>query len=208
MARKGKTQESNPRHEWCVLVEVDHVLSGKPYQRKIVADERERKDLARRMQIESIDSVEADLTLTRAENSRNIHVTGTLKADLAQLCVVSLEPVPEHIDAVIEAWFVDESDTVSFNRFKKDRQKATGREAEMKEEQDDPEVILDGQIDIGELAAQHLSLNLNPYPHKDGIEYTGPAVDDVLKAETPSSMKNPFAALKEWKDKRDREKEE
>ena len=59
-----------------------------------------------------------------------------------------------------------------------------------------PEAIIDGYIDAGELVTQYLSLALNPYPHAEGVKYE--LGDDNEEAIKPK-LDNPFAALKEWK---------
>ncbi len=63
-----------------------------------------------------------------------------------------------------------------------------------------------GRIDIGELVAQNLSLALEPYPRKEGVEFT-PILEDVgpdtlsLTEDTPPEppRQNPFAALSRLK---------
>jgi len=66
-------------------------------------------------------------------------------------------------------------------------------------EQDDaPEVIENGVIDLGELAAQHLSLAMDPFPRRDDAEI--PAAyrpqDGAEEEGQPSALAQ---ALKQWK---------
>jgi len=64
---------------------------------------------------------------------------------------------------------------------------------EMVAERDDPERVVDGLIDVGELVAQHLSLNLDPYPRADDA-------GDPVELQT-GPVASPFAALASLKDK-------
>jgi hypothetical protein len=41
------------------------------------------------------------------------------------------------------------------------------------DESEDPEPVIDGKIDAGELVAQYLSLAIDPYPRLEGEEYGG-----------------------------------
>ena len=66
-------------------------------------------------------------------------------------------------------------------------------------EQEDPEKIIGGKIDLGEVVTQHLSLAIDPYPHKEGVKYE---YGDDEPEKVPEAFKNnPFAALKDWKSK-------
>ena len=77
-----------------------------------------------------------------------IGASGRLTADVVQSCVVTMAPVAGDIDEKIEEVFAPE-----------------GYEPGAQEEDDDQPESFDGQeIDVGELAAQLLSLSLDPYP--------------------------------------------
>ena len=61
---------------------------------------------------------------------------------------------------------------------------------------DQPEPLVDGKIDVGEVVAQFLAVAMNPYPRKDGAK-----VADVVKSEDEEERPNPFAKLAGLKDK-------
>jgi hypothetical protein len=188
--------------EWSVLVDVDSVPTATPKSFHIEATEDERVDLARRMGILSVERAVADITLQRVRGGV-IHALGTLYADVTQACVISLAPIAESMETEFEGWFGGDDAAVSFARAKSEREaKKPGVETEILEESVDPEPIINGKIDIGELAAQHMSLSLDPYPHAQGVAYEL-GVDS--HEETPEGInlrKNPFEALKDWKEKR------
>jgi len=98
-----------------------------------------------------------------------------------------------------EGWFADKDAAVSLAKVRKEKMIEKGKtELPILEERDDPEPIVEGMIDLGELCVQHLSLAINPYPHAEGVEYEHG--DDAAQGEG-FSFKNPFAALKDWKAK-------
>ena len=67
----------------------------------------------------------------------------------------------------------------------------SGKELEFNaEDEDSPEMVVNGMIDLGEVATQYLSLNLNPYPRAPGVSLA------AQLAEAGMEVKNrPFAVL-------------
>jgi hypothetical protein len=138
------------------------------------ARESERQKLAERFGLIAIDSLCATLTVHLARNDKSITVTGPLKADVVQACVVTLEPLPAKLEKIIETQFVP---------------------LDMLEYDNENMEPLDGMvIDLGELAAQHLATALDPYPRKPGLPF--------VEAEFGESARsaNPFAQLKKKPD--------
>lgn len=108
-----------------------------------------------------------------------------LVADAVQACVVSLEPVAQHI----EEWVV--------RRFLPGARlgEAPGASAVIELDEEDPPEPFDGQvIDLGPALAEEFVLALNPYPRAPGAAALteGPATVVEL---------SPFAVLKKLKDK-------
>ncbi len=184
--------------EWSYAVDADQI-GGNPVALHIEADAGERAALTRRMDLIALDKLEADLTLTRNRGDLVVYIEGRFKADLTQKCVVSQDPVTEHIEESFEAWFADPAQAVSFAKVRQDRLRSKGQaDLPLLEEPEDPEPILDGLIDLGELTAQYLSLAITPYPR--AAEYaTEAATEEVVPQEPSPGRLNPFAALKEWK---------
>lgn len=197
-----KHYQGNMTSEWSVLIDVDKVPTAAPKSFHIEASEDERADLARRFGIVSVERAAADITLQRVRGG-SIHALGTLYADVTQSCVVSLAPVVQNIENEFEGWFGGDDAAVSFARAKSEREaKKSGVETEILEESVDPEPIVNGKIDIGELTAQNISLALDPYPHAQGVAYEI-GVDSIEDEPKGGNLrKNPFEALKDWKEKR------
>lgn len=187
--------------EWSHLVSIEDLGTG-PKTYRFDADEQECADLARRFGIVSVESASASVTL-QAIGGGTVQAIGTVVAELTQGCVVSLAPVPARVEETFEGWFGDKTKAVSFVKAKHEREAKKGHtEAEVLEESIDPEPVVNGKVDIGELATQYLSLALDPYPHAQGVAYEFGASPASKDAEGASLRKNPFEALKDWKEKR------
>src|SRR6266567_6295085 len=129
----------------------------------ISAEAREREALARRFELLSLDRLEAEIRLKRVGGGM-IRLTGRLSADVAQACVVSLEPV---------ASALEQDFTVLYGATELDQTVMVYLESDAAEP-------FDGDaIDIGEAVAQQLALALDPYPRAPGVslEWSGEAVN-------------------------------
>jgi hypothetical protein len=203
-----KQYQSQGKNEWSYLVEVDEVEDApKTYQ--FSASDNERVDLARRLNVLSVEKANATITLQDIGGGV-VHAIGMVRADVTQSCVVSLVPISEHIEDEFEGWFGDKAKSaVSFAKARSERDSKKGPakgpvEAEIMEESVDPEPIVGGKVDIGELATQYLSLAINPYPHAPDAprEFTIGPKGAKTDGDGASLRKNPFEALKDWKEKR------
>ena len=190
-------QDINPEHkEWSYAFSAEEV-DRKPVHVDIEAPESAFSALCSRLGIVSIESLKANLTLVRNDVNKVVNIHGRILADVHQKCVVTAEAVEEHVDDTFEAWFAEPNNAVSFTKAKRERTaKPANNEHPMLEEEEDPEEIIDGKIDLGELVIQYLSLSLNPYPKKEGAEYEN---KEASLDHDQDVYSNPFAALKEWK---------
>jgi uncharacterized metal-binding protein YceD (DUF177 family) len=123
----------------------------------------------------------------RAEAGGRVHVTGTVRARVEQTCVVSLDPVENDVDEPIDVTFAP-ADQIASSA--KSVQKEQGDDAEIP---DPPEPIVNGAIDLGQLAAEFLVLGIDPYPRKPGVAFQAP--------DAPADPdEHPFAALRALKE--------
>ena len=125
---------------------------------EIEATPEERAALARLNGLPEIARLTARLRLSKWR--RGVRVEGELSARVTQICVVSLEPFEVEIEAPIAATFLP----------------ADGKPAaaESLDEDDEPDELVDGKIDLGALAAEFLTLALDPYPRKPGVDFVAP----------------------------------
>ena len=137
---------------------------------EVVAEAAERERLATRFGVPAIDALACAFRLRRGLGG-TVMAEGALRARVTQVCVVSTDPFEADVAEDFVLCFAPEADMP----------------AEI-----DPEDPVDmvpmagGAIDLGEAAAEQLSLALEPYPRKPGA--TPP---DLGEAEPAS----PFAAL-------------
>jgi len=179
--------------EFSRFVQADSV-GDRGIVREIEATEAERAALARRLGLEEIGLLRATLRLARIRGGQMVRVEGTIRAEVVQTSVVSLEPVPNTVEEAFAALFAPPELVPE-----------TGLELDIDPEEDDPEPFENGRIDLGELTAQHLSLALDPYPRLPGEE--APAVDESPLEEGPEppaegETRQPFAALARLRDRR------
>lgn len=203
MPKKPKPDFHN---EWSFYYYADRV-DNTPISTKITADEKQRADVALRANVVSIESLEAEVTMQREQAGRVVYVYGTLKAAVTLECSITADEFDFYVEEQIEGWFEDKETTVSFmmalkGRDNKGNQGGKGPvEVEMVPENEDPDAMIEGQIDLGELAVQHLILAIPPYPKKEGAAYEY-SDESIKPAEDSPLKKNPFEALKDWKEKR------
>ena len=138
--------------------------------------------LARRFGLEAIESLAAEIALSR--DGDEVRADGTLSARVVQTCVATAEPVPAE---VAEAFSL---------RFRLASPATSEEEVELAATDLDVEEYEGGSIDLGEAVAETLALSLNPYPRAPGAE-------EVLKAAGVVSEEEagPFAALAALKEK-------
>lgn len=131
----------------------------------------EREALAKDMGLVAILAFSARLRLM-PERGR-IAVTGKVTARVTQTCVATLDHFDADVSEPVDVVFAD-------------RPPKPGDETE-----DEPDLIENGIIDLGHVAAEFLALGLDPYPRKPGAAFTaGDAVGEDA---------SPFAALKALK---------
>lgn len=193
----AKSKNTILETEWSYFYDVQN-MQGARDSFSISPSAQEAKRLAQRLGIVSLDKLSADLVIVHKSGDVSYHVKGQFKADLTQACAVTNEPVKTHIEEEFEAWFADPDGPLSFAKLKRERQmQKANEELQVLDEKDDPESIIDGKIDLGELVTQYLSLGIDPYIRAEGVPDSISGTNSVL-GET-DMLKNPFAALKDWK---------
>lgn len=162
-------------YEFSRPVKVDHMAPGDDTRRNIEADQAERDALVGRLGLLGLDCLTADVGVRRMAGGQLFLVEGRIVADVVQSCVVTMAPVPDHIEESFEELFALE-----------------GYEApEDPDNEDLPEVFDGHEIDIGELAAQILSLALDPFP-RDRDAAVEPVAGDEANDE---ERRRPFEGL-------------
>jgi uncharacterized metal-binding protein YceD (DUF177 family) len=186
--------------EWSHRVEVATLPDGET-RKHIEASEQECRDLARRLKITSVEDLKADLVIHHKRGGRSVYVSGSVHGKVTQPCTVTLADTLQVIDETFEAWYADSDAAISLARVRQDKMSRHAEaEVPILEEKDDPEPIVEGKIDLGELASQYLALAIDLFPRAEGV----PEPEALTIEVKAPSTQNPFAALKKWKDGRKR----
>jgi uncharacterized metal-binding protein YceD (DUF177 family) len=110
-----------------------------------------------------------------------VHVTGQVRARIGQTCVVTLEPLENNLDEPINLLFAPSLYAAA---------KDDGADHKAGDEEP-PEPLIDGKVDLGAIATEFLLLGIDPYPRKAGAEFA------AVKSADDSAR--PFAALEALK---------
>jgi uncharacterized metal-binding protein YceD (DUF177 family) len=151
---------------------------GVSLNRTLEPDSGTRAKIARTLDLASLDAFTATLTIKPARTGWTL--SGRVVAEAVQTCGLTLEPLPVSIDEAFSLDLVEAAEPVA------------GEEVEITLDDDSPDVIEDGRIDLGQYAVEQLALTLDPFPRKPGAEFVQP--------EEPADI-SPFAVLKAIRDK-------
>jgi hypothetical protein len=161
---------------WSVPVVADDVPeSGRHFD--LVADEPTRAAMAKLAGLRALPLLTASFDVTRYGRS-GLQVTGTVSATVGQVCVVTLDPMDETLEEPVDVIFSPQKTVPS----------GAEKDLEIEVPTDDaPEPLIDGVVDLGNLATEFLILGINPYPRKPDAEFQPPAAGD--------DTGHPFAVL-------------
>ena len=111
-----------------------------------------------------------------------VHVAGHVSARVAQTCVVTLEPMESDVEEAVDVTFAPAAAA---------KPETAVYDIAPDDENETPEPLVDGKVDIGALATEFLVLGVDPHPRKPGAEFAPVRVgnDDA----------KPFAALEALK---------
>jgi uncharacterized metal-binding protein YceD (DUF177 family) len=167
----GDEAPGGPPPEFSRIVAVAR-LGGEPATYRFGANVAEREALARRLGLLSLGRFEVEARLARAVGG-GVRLEGRIAADLVQECVVTLEPVPGS---------VGEAFAILYRR-------QAPRSESVDPDGEDVEPLESDEIDVGEAAAQQLSLAIDPFPRAPGAALPKPP------AVSPELSRHPFAGL-------------
>lgn len=172
-------QSPNAKPEFSRLIAIDGIAPDKIRKESIKADDAECAALAERMGLRQLKNFLADLSIRRVPGGTAVRIEGRIQADVVQACVVSLQDVYGHIDGTLDTYFTEDAEQareeISFT---------------LDDDLDAAEMVHNGMIDLGEVAAQYLSLELDPYPRAPGVNFAAQMQENGLNKKA-----NPFQAL-------------
>ncbi len=98
--------------------------------------------------------------------------------------------VTEEVD--VDFTRLEDIENAASERAKRERAMPRDQAKFEEEDEDPPDPIIDGKIDLGALAGEFLALVIDPYPKKPGVSF------DEIITETPEERESPFAILRKW----------
>ena len=161
------------RNPWSVIVTLDDIPETGLHT-EIEAPEPVRADLARLAGLRELPRLSAAFDLT--PRGSGMRVAGQVSAHLGQTCVVTLEPIESDLSETIDLVYAPAAHT---------------QVKDLKLDDEPPEMLVDGKIDLGAIATEFLLLGIDPYPRKAGVEFAPVKAGDAEA--------RPFAALEALK---------
>ena len=167
------------QNPWSVPVAVDDIPeTGLHIETEASAEVRAQ--LVELANLRDLPQLSAVFDLTRRGGS--VHVAGQVKARVGQSCVVTLDPIESDIDEPIDLLFAPPRGAATKDDGEADRKAA---------DEEPPEPLIEGKVDLGTVATEFLLLGIDPYPRKAGAEFVAVKADD--------DRAKPFAALETLK---------
>ena len=142
-------------------------------KRTLEPDAAARARIVKALDLASLDAFTAEIDL--APSPAGWRLSGRVRASLAQTCGITLEPLPLEVDA-------------SFALTLAEAVEEDSEEIVITLDDESPDLIENGQIDLGQYAVEQLALRLDPVPRKPGAEFVQPP--------EPAEI-SPFAVLKQ-----------
>jgi uncharacterized metal-binding protein YceD (DUF177 family) len=138
-----------------------------------------RAELAELVAVRELSQLSAVFDLIR--QSSGVHVLGQVSARVGQTCVVTLEPMESAVEEAVDLQFTPVSGTEPEAKSARTRTR----------DDEPPEPLVGGTLDLGALATEFLILGIDPYPRKAGAQFALPKVE--------VAGEHPFAALESLK---------
>jgi len=169
----------------------DHAVTNIPeagLQVERAASPEEREGIARALDLIACLSLTANYALV-PRSGGHFRLTGTLKAQIEQSCVVTLEPLTNEIAESFSVDYWPETEIPS----------PAGGVVDVHDEVADLEPIVTGRINVGRVIFECLAGAIDLFPRKPGVTFEAP----VAPSENGASGKSdgPFAALARIKSK-------
>jgi hypothetical protein len=168
-----------PADPWRVPVAVDDIPETGLHV-ELEAPEAVRAALAPIAGLRALPELKASFDLAR--RGRGVHVGGKVEARVGQTCVVTLEAIENQVAEDVDLLFSPDVSPASEADDKKPH--TVGH---VTDDEEPPEPLVGGIVDLGAVATEFLMLGIDPYPRKAGAEFTSPAPAD--------EGEHPFAAL-------------
>lgn len=158
-------------------------LKQSDYKYELTADSAELEDITQILQVEKVHEFKAEIFLKLNNRANNLRVWGNVFAKIELKSVITLDNFIKNYNVPFELNF----DTrATYNDIK---------ELECNIEDEVPDIIENGCINLADIAIEQIALNLEDYPRAEGEVFNGALYGD---SEEPKK-ENPFAVLAKLK---------
>jgi hypothetical protein len=123
--------------------------------------EDESLSLCKRFGLAGLPYFKCDILTSSMPGKKSIKLQGQIEAMVVQMCTMTNEPFSTSISSKFECILLEKGDDASATNLEED-----GNEL-------DVEDVEAGEVDLGEISAQYLALELNPYPTAPGVSAKG-----------------------------------
>ncbi len=160
-----------------ILISVPTVqIRDVPFQILLEANTSERESIAARLQIPAVFSLSVEAEIS-CSGDDGFMAKALLKAAVRRICVITLKEFEETLETTFSVKFAPQG-------------------ADSPNDEDDPvEEIQDGGLALGDVAIEHLSLELSSYPRHP--EAPPPGEADWLETQTEDAPSPLAVALRE-----------
>ena len=152
------------------------------------ASEAERAAIAKWAGVVSVEALDVRVQISKLASNR-FGLAFTLTADVTQSCVVTLEPVPSHIEHGFSRELVFVGTVPRHRGDQPPTESEVVLSGNLEEADEGPEEITSLHQDLALPALEEFVLSLDPYPRRSGVEFA----PKTGESEPPPS---PFAVLK------------
>lgn len=161
---------------------VEDISSGEQHYH-LTASPDNLQEIGEILQVPAVESFEADIYTRLNKKEHLLKVWGNLKATLRLQSVISLEYFLKTYTPEFEVLFDTKA---TYN---------TQKEEEVDFDEDIPDIVIDGKIDLAEIALEQLALVLEDYPRQEGevFEWKSEFSQEEKRKE------NPFKILEKLK---------
>ena len=150
-----------PKTCWSIPLRLDSVPEDGLHF-TVVADPDTCNCVAKLACVDAVLRLDASFDVAR-HGSAGLAVTGTVGARVRQTCVLTLEPVENDISEPVRLTFAPPGAATAVTEM---------AEAVLAADDDDPpEPLVDGRVDLGPLATEFLVLAVDKYPRKPGAKF-------------------------------------
>jgi uncharacterized metal-binding protein YceD (DUF177 family) len=154
------------RGAWREVVTLAEAQRG-VVRRELQADEAACGRIAKALGLDALLSLEAGVKV--APWLDGVQIDGRWRARVRQTCGVTLEPFESDLDGELRLRALPQGSAALGGADE------AGGELDLDPESDDPpDVLADDKIDLGAYIVEDLSLAIDPFPRKPGVEFEAP----------------------------------